>query len=130
MSSWASWLQGENHAHMKSVWNLPITCLKWSDMQKESRETEYYNTCHSRFKFELNLNLNRPRNFGILCKHAIDRKYMERVIQRKKNHSIWINSLKDTTTGIWIWIWNKFKFKSVQNVQILFHAKVESNMSV
>ena len=34
-------------------------------MQKESRETEYYDTGHSKFKFELNLTLNRSRNFEI-----------------------------------------------------------------
>ena len=34
-------------------------------MQKVSHETEYYNTCHSKFKFELNLTLNRSRNIEI-----------------------------------------------------------------
>ena len=88
-------------------------------MQKESRETEYYNTGHNKFKFEFNLNLNRSRNMWIFCALDINRKYMEQVIQRKKNHSIWINGLKDTAIGNWIWIWNNFKFKSVQKFENL-----------
>ena len=111
------WIQGEYHAHMKSVWILSITILKWSDMQKNhvKRNTTTQVIAGS------NLNwiwlLTDQETLEFLCTHAIDRKYMEQVTQCKKNYSIWINGLKDTAIGIWIWIWIKFKFKSAQKFE-------------
>ena len=57
------------------------------------------------------------KHVNFFCALNINRKYMEQVIQHKKNHSIWINGLKDTASGIWIWIWNKFKLKSFQKCE-------------
>ena len=58
------------------------------------------------------------RTCEFLCAHAIDRKYMEWVIQRNKNHSIWINGWKDTVTGSLNLNLNKFKFKSLLKLKI------------
>ena len=55
---------------------------------------------------------------------------MEQVIQRKKNHLIWINGLKDTTSEFEL----ESEINSNSNVckvcKNLFHAKVQNNMSV
>ena len=83
-------------------------------MQKESRETEYYNTSHSKLKFESNLNSNRSKSIWILCIDDVDRKYMTWVILRKKNQLKRVNGSNDIAFGCLNLNLQKFKFENVQ----------------
>ena len=109
----------KDHGNMKGVWISSVGCFKWSNMQKESRETEYYNTSYSWLKFESNLISNISKINLIWWINEVDRKYMTWVILCKKNQLNKTNGIKDTASGSLNLNLNKFKSKNVQMCQNL-----------